>query len=379
MAAVTWIVMGLLAAFMARRCALLAGALLPPRPLFGSTTPAVLVVVAAHNEAWQIDPLLKALAALDYPADKLWFVLVSDGSSDDTALMCQRWASNRTRATALALRDQIGKAAALNEAMKLGPPAELLAVYDADQRPQPESLRRLVRAFGDARVAAASGYRLPLNADRGIVSQYAALEAWVHQLVVLAGKERWGWNPPTMGGNCVYRVAAVAEVGGFPSKTNTEDIAVSLALIARRWRTRFVVDAVAESRVGESLRHYFSQRVRWAHGMYGDGTRARSVETLAVASGYVDRLVLVASGVLVLAGRISVAWPATYLFVAFLEVLVALGKAGRFRRAHYYLLGAVPMFMLDIVSTLYATLLSLAGRRPPWSQPEAAPSGSIPT
>jgi 1,2-diacylglycerol 3-beta-glucosyltransferase len=379
MAAVTWIVMGLLAAFIARRCALMIGALLPPRPLFGSTTPTVLVVVAAHNEAWQIDPLLKALAAVDYPADKLWFVLVSDGSSDDTAMACERWARGRAHATVHAIRDQIGKAAAMNEAMKLGPPTELLAVYDADQRPQPASLRRLVRAFDDGRVAAACGYRLPLNADRGIVSQYAALEAWVHQLVVLAGKDRWGWNPPTMGGNCVYRVAAVAEVGGFPAKTNTEDIAVSLALIARGWRTRFVVDAVADSGVGESLRHYFSQRVRWAYGMYGDGRRARSVETLAVASGYADRLVFVASGLLVLADRISVAWPATYLFVAFVQVLVALVKAGRFRRAHLYLLGAVPMFLLDIVSTLYATLLSFAGKRPRWGQPDVARSESIST
>ena len=379
MAAVTWIVIGLLAAFTARRCALLIGALLPQRPVAGSAAPTVLVIVAAHNEAWQIDSLLRALARLDYPADKLWFVLVSDGSRDDTALLCERWARDHARAIAHALSDQIGKAAAMNEAMKLGPPTELLAVYDADQRPRPDSLRRLAHAFGDGRIAAASGYRLPLNGDRGIVSRYAALEAWVHQLVVLAGKDRWGWNPPTMGGNCVYRVAAVAELGGFPVNTSTEDIQVSLALIARGWRTRFVVDAVADSRIGESLRHYFSQRVRWAYGMYGGGTRARSVETLAVSSGYADRLVFVAAGALVLANWMSAAWPAMYLFAAFLEVLVALAKAGRFRRAPLYVLGAVPMFLLDIVSTAYATLLSLVGRRPPWSQPEAATSDSIPT
>jgi cellulose synthase/poly-beta-1,6-N-acetylglucosamine synthase-like glycosyltransferase len=379
MATVTWFVIALLAAFTARRCALLVGALLSPRPVLGSSEPTVLVAVAAHNESWQIEPLLHAFARLDYPTDRLSFVLVSDGSRDDTAAVCQRWARDRVRATAHALNEQIGKAAALNEAMKLGPAAELLAVYDADQRPRPDSLRRLAQVFGDPRVAAASGYRLPLNADRGIVSQYAALETWVHQLVVLAGKERWGWNPPTMGGNCVYRVSAIAELGGFPPKTGTEDIDVSLALIARGWRTRFIVDAIADSRVGESLRHYFSQRVRWAYGMYGGTTRARSVETLAVSSGYADRLVFVAASVLVLANRMSIVWPAMYVFAAFLEVLVALAKAGRFRRAPLYLLGAVPMFALDIVSTAYATALSLVRRRPPWLQPEAARSDSIPS
>ena len=52
----------------------------------------------------------------------------------------------------------------MNAAMKLGPATELLAVYDADQRPRPRFLRHLTQAFGDARVAAAAGYRLPLNA-----------------------------------------------------------------------------------------------------------------------------------------------------------------------------------------------------------------------
>jgi len=380
MAAVTWIVIGLLAAFAARRCALLVGALIPPRRVDGSAIPAVLVVVAAHNEAWQIEPLLRALEQLDYPADKLWFALVSDGSRDQTAILCQRWCQNHPRATAHALIDQVGKAAALNEALRIGPAMELLAVYDADQRPRADSLRRLVQAFGDARVGAAAGYRSPSNADRDMVSQYAALETWVHQLVVLAGKERWGWNPPTMGGNCVYRVAAIVELGGFQARTATEDIEVSLALIARGWRTRFVRDAVADNRVGESLRHYLSQRVRWAYGMYGAGSRARSIESYAVASGYADRLVFASAGVLAVAGQMSAAWPAAYLSTALLQVLVALARAGRLRRAPRYLLGAVPMFLLDIASTAYATALTLVQRQPRWTQPEEATrSESIPS
>jgi hypothetical protein len=65
-------------------------------------------------------------------------------------------------------------------------------------------------------------------------------------------------------------------------------------------------------------------------------------------------------------------WPAAYLSTAFLQVLVALARAGRFRRAPLYLLGAVPMFLLDIASTAYATALTVVQRRPPWTQPEEA-------
>ena len=373
----TWIVIALLVAFTARRWALLVGALLPPRLAGGSATPAVLVVVAARNEAWQIEPLLHALAALDYPPDKMSFALVSDGSSDETAGVCRRWCEGRAHATTLDL-GHVGKAAAVTEAMKAAPAADLLAVYDADQRPRPDSLRHLVHPFDDARVGAVAGYRCPINADRGIVSRYAALETWVHQLVVLAGKDRWHLNPPTMGGNCAYRVAAVADLGGFPAQTPTEDIEVSLALIARGWRTRFVRDSVAESRVGVSLRHYLSQRVRWTYGMYGTRRRARSVEGFAVSSGYADRLVFATAGVLAVTDRMSDVWLTAYLSTALIVVLTALAKAGRLRGAPVYLLGAVPMFLVDIGSTAYATALALVRREPPWHQArDRAPSASM--
>jgi cellulose synthase/poly-beta-1,6-N-acetylglucosamine synthase-like glycosyltransferase len=326
------------------------------------------VVVAARDEAWQVGPLLEALTRLNYPAEKLFFTLASDGSRDATAQEFRQWCQDRPRAIALELVENIGKAAVINTALEASEKTELLAVYDADQRPRPDSLRKLARAFSDERVAAASGYRQPSNDDRGIVSRYAALETWVHQLIVMAGKERWGWNPPTMGGNCLYRLAAVAELGGFPDAACGEDVEMSLGLIAHGWRTRFVQDAVAESKVAETLGHYASQRRRWTYGMFASGKHARSLEALAVASGYADRLVFAAAGVLAVTGQVSFGWLAAYLSAPFLEVLAALAKAGRLRETPVYVLGAIPMFLIDIGSAAGATVLTLAGRRPSWSQ-----------
>jgi cellulose synthase/poly-beta-1,6-N-acetylglucosamine synthase-like glycosyltransferase len=366
--ALSWIVIAFLASFSARRFALLFGALLHQRPVEASEEPSVLVVVAAHDEAWQVEPLLHALSKLEYPAERLSFVLISDGSRDQTAQIFRRWCGERPRAIAIELIDNVGKAAAINAALSANPAAALLAVYDADERPRPDSLRKLAHAFGDACVAAASGYRSPSNPLRGIVSRYAVLETWVHQLIVLAGKERWGWNPPTMGSNCVYRIAAVAELGGFPEDTFSEDIEMSLSMIASGWRTRFLRDAVAESTMGTALRHYASQRIRWTYGMYGASRHARSLEALAVASGYADRLVFVAGCVFAMTSRISPAWLIAYLSAPFLQMLAALAKAGRLRQAPVYFLSAVPMFFFDIGSTVYATMLTAVRRRPYWHQ-----------
>ena len=371
METLSWIVIGLLAAASARRFALLLGALLRPRSVEGSEESSTLVVVVARDEAWRVGPLLHALATLDYPAEKLFFVLASDGSRDTTAQMFRRWCHERSRATAIELARNVGKAAAINVALGACPDTVLLAVYDADERPRPDSLRKLAHSFGDERVAAASGYRVPSNADGGIVSRYAALETWVHQLIVLAGKERWGWNPPTMGSNCVYRIAAVAELGGFPDVTCGEDVEVSLGMIAHGWRTRFLRDAVSENTIGEALRHYVSQRIRWTYGMYHAGKHARGLESLAVASGYADRLVFAAGCVLAMTGQMSLGWLAAYLSAPLLQTVAALAKAGRLRLAPVYVLSAVPMFLLDIGTTACATVLTLLRRPPYWHQPVA--------
>lgn len=376
MEAVSWIVIVLLILISIRRFVLLLGAMLTPRPANAATTartadapgpPSVLVVVPARDEELKLGPLLGSLDALEYPAEQLSFVLVSDASSDGTDTLFCRWCRDRPRARTIRLETHVGKPSAINAALKAAPETALVAIYDADQKPRPDSLRKLAHAFNDPRVGAASGYRQPFHPDLGIVSRYAALETWVHQLIVQAGKDRWSWNPPTMGGNCLYRVSAIAGAGGFPDASYSEDVEISLALIARGWRTRFLGDAVADSRIGESLHQYAAQRVRWSYGMYGALRKARSLEALMVSSGYADRLAFAAGCVLVLSGRMSAGWLAVYLSAPFLEALTALTKTGRFLSAPIYFLSAVPMFLFDIGIAAYATAITIAQRRPRWS------------
>jgi cellulose synthase/poly-beta-1,6-N-acetylglucosamine synthase-like glycosyltransferase len=366
-APLTWVVIAALIFISARRFVLLGGALLSGRldarrvPL-----PSVLVAVSARNEAPRLEPLLNALERLDYPRDLLSVVLVDDGSTDETARLFTTWCERRPGSLAMTLTTNVGKASALNAALAVAPAAELVAVYDADQRPRPDSLRLLAAAFHAPGVGAASGYRLPSNADTGMVSRYAALESWVHQLVVQRGKDRLRLNPTTMGGNCAYRVAALRQVGGFPAGAFSEDVEVSLALVARGWQTVFVDEAVAEHEVSGTLRAYLSQRSRWTWGLYHAGWRARGPESAAVAAGYADRLVFASGCLLALAGLMSPAWLGLYLAAPALESVAALGLAGRLARAPLYLLSAVPMFVVDIGLTAAATLLALARRRPQW-------------
>jgi biofilm PGA synthesis N-glycosyltransferase PgaC len=64
-----------------------------PRPVRrGSITPTVSVVMVVRNEEATLARKLDNLIALEYPADRLEIVVVSDGSSDRTASILSEYA-----------------------------------------------------------------------------------------------------------------------------------------------------------------------------------------------------------------------------------------------------------------------------------------------
>ena len=364
--------------FSARRLLLLAASYRPSpeTPSEDELLPSLAIVVPCRNEARSVDRLLEALAEIAYPADRLAVVLVDDGSNDGTGELLERWAAAGERRHAIRAAGQ-GKVRALEAGLRAVDGAELIAVCDADQRPRPDCWRRLVLSFRDDRVGAIAGFLAPANHDMSVVSRYAALESWVHQLVTSEGKDRLGLNPPTLGGGSVYRRAALDDVGGFVAGISGEDVTTSVALTEAGWTTRFVRDAVVENDVVAGWDNYWHQHVRWARGTLDTtgGHRRRSpapvgrrLESWAVSSGYLDRLAFL--GTLALPGRRSRTLPALYALAAGLEVCVALARGGvSVRAAPRYLAALVVVFPVDVVATAAAVVSHLRRRPVTWQSP----------
>lgn len=357
----------LIGIFSLRRCILAAAALLarPRGSMMVEEWSAVGIVMVSRDEEAALDGCLRALGALDYPLDRRHHLLVSDGSRDGTAAKMADFAAHAGNAQVLIIEDSVGKAEALNRALAALPDAELVAVYDTDLRPCPDSLRRLVAAM-DPSTGAAGGRREPANRDASLVARYTSLESDVHQLVTLAGKNRLGWNPPTTGGNCVYRRKAVLDVGGFTRGTLSEDIEVSLALAATGWRTIFVEDAVAASMVPDSLRQFSRQRLRWNAGLFSSAKRASGWRYLLVAAGYLNRVLFLGAALSVAADWLHPAWLLLYLFPALLTIVVAHVRAGRLGALPRSLLATAALFPWDVGLSLLGAVTRLAGRKPLW-------------
>ncbi|NKQ37217.1 MAG: glycosyltransferase family 2 protein [Chloroflexi bacterium] len=293
--------------FTLRRWLLLLAALRPKPDRFPQTCQVfrILLLVPFYNEENNLPGLLSHLDRVAYPAEYLTIVLVDDGSTDGASLAARRWVAQRPSRHLLTLPRNVGKAAALNAALSRFPQGDLIAVYDADERPSPDTLRQLAACFVDERVGAVNGRRAISNPLDSPMATYAAFENLVHEQITMRGKDRLRLAPALLGSNCVYRRAALKDAGGFRPGALLEDTEITLKLAQAGWETRYVSAAVSHHAVPHTIAGYWRQRLRWSCG-FQDAARLHAADILRdgrlslplrleltlFSFGYLDRLFL---------------------------------------------------------------------------------------
>ena len=128
--------------------------LLPRRICKLSLAPSVTVVISVQDGADLIQAKLANLLELDYPAERLDFVVACDGCSDNTAALCREFPGSRIQVLEFARRR--GRAACLNDAVSTAT-GELLLMTDVRHHLDPQALRELVANLADPGVGAVSG------------------------------------------------------------------------------------------------------------------------------------------------------------------------------------------------------------------------------
>lgn len=226
--------------------------------------PSVTLTVPVYNEERSIGAKLDDVLAIDYPADKLQILVVSDASTDATDRIVASYAHRGVEL--LRLPHRRGKTAAENAA---GPAARgsIIVNSDATVRVPSHALKALVRAFDDPSVGVASGRDVSVGDavrqnNRG-ESQYVGYEMWVRALETRVGS--------IVGASgCFYGIRARIYDSTFPEHLS-RDFASALMARAHGLRAVSVDDAVCYVPRAASLQSEFPRKVR---------TMARGLETL---------------------------------------------------------------------------------------------------
>lgn len=234
------------------------------------TEPLVTVQLAVFNEENVVCRLLDAVAALDWPADRLEVQLLDD-STDDTPAVA-REALDRLRARGVAVdhvrrSERSGfKAGALQHGLGRAR-GELLALFDADFVPPPDFLRRAVGRFEqDPRIACVQGRWTHLNRDASWLTRAQALAIDAHFGVEQAAREAAGWLLNFNGTAGLWRRAAIDDAGGWSSDTLTEDLDLSYRVQLAGWTIAFDPDLPCPAELPTSLSAFKVQQRRWATG-----------------------------------------------------------------------------------------------------------------
>ncbi len=232
--------------------------------------PDVSVLVAVRDEEPVVGRLLEALTGLDYPPENLEVIVVEDESRDRTMEICSRVAAKFSFVRVYHRDVGRGKADALNFAFAKSR-EEVLALFDADDVPEPQCLRKALRYFDRAEVGAVYGSHRPLNFSESLVSMLLSCETFLYGLVNYA-KYTLGLFVGFSGSNLYLRRSALESVGLWDAGSLIEDVDLAVRFARKGIVTRLApIDCWDESPA--SLWSLVRQRLRWSGGNFQVGVK----------------------------------------------------------------------------------------------------------
>lgn len=229
------------------------------RLLTGELKPAIDVFITVYGEPLEI-VLVTIRAARDMTVEHRTWVL-DDGNSDEV-----RDAAEREGVGYLRREEHLhAKAGNINAALRRTD-GEFVVIFDADHVPSPDFLVRALPHMQDPGVAFVQTPQAFPSA-RGLVAEGSAESQKIFYELVLPGRNHFG-AVFCVGTNVIFRRAALEEIGGMYTASNSEDIWTSIELHRRGWRSFFVPEVLARGLAPDSLLSYFKQQFRWAYGAF---------------------------------------------------------------------------------------------------------------
>ena len=237
----------------------------PPRaPL--ERYPGLSILVAAYNEEATIVSTIESIARQQYPGP-LEVIVANDGSKDRTAELVRDLLPAYPWLHLLDIQHNMGKAQALNQALKLVSHT-LTATVDADSWLFRDALTSIVeRYFHDPKnTRAVAGAVLVRNSRESWMTR---AQEWDYFQGIAAIKRVQSMYQGTMvaqGAFSLYETATLRQVGGWPDCVG-EDIVLSWSILKRGYRIGHCEDALLFTNAPATLKQFSRQRQRWARGM----------------------------------------------------------------------------------------------------------------
>ena len=232
-----------------------------------SALPSYTILVPLYREARILPELARALLALDYPRDRLDIKFVVEDDDEETCAAAQALtAQGPFEVLHVPYSLPRTKPKACNYALRFAR-GDYLVIYDAEDRPETDQLRKAVGRFREASPETAClQARLAIyNADDGWLTRMFALDYFVWFRALLPGLDRLGVPMPLGGTSNHFRTAALRIAGGWDPFNVTEDADLGIRLALLGYRVS-MLDSTTFEEAPARLGVWLKQRSRWLKG-----------------------------------------------------------------------------------------------------------------
>lgn len=220
--------------------------------------PEVTLLIAAYNEKDFVDQKIRNSLELEYPANKLKIMWITDGSNDGTPDLLKEYEGIDVHH----LPERNGKIGAMNRGMRLvGSPIVIFS--DANTMLGKESVRRIINLFADPKVGCVSGEKRILSREKdaaagageGIYWKYeSAMKKWDAELYSVVG---------AAGELFAIRTELYRDV---EPDTILDDFIISLRVAMEGYTIQYDPDAYAIETASANIKEELKRKVRISAG-----------------------------------------------------------------------------------------------------------------
>lgn len=229
--------------------------------------PIYTILIPLYKEADVLPKLTHSIASLDYPKAKLDVKLLMEANDAETIAAAQ----------ALDLPLNFEQVIIPHSMPKTKPKAcnyglikargELVVIYDAEDLPDPDQLKKAVIAFtkaGDSVVCVQAKLNY-FNRDQNLLTRWFTLEYSMWFDLFLPGLNATDTPLPLGGTSNHFRRSRLEELGAWDPFNVTEDADLGVRLYKAGYKT-LVIDSTTYEEANSDVKNWIRQRSRWMKG-----------------------------------------------------------------------------------------------------------------
>lgn len=229
--------------------------------------PIYTVLVPMFREPEVLPILANALRKLDYPTAKLDIKIVLEAGDDATIAAAKALRLEQIFEIVIVPPSQPQtKPKACNYAFRFAR-GEYLVIYDAEDKPEPDQLKKVVAAFRQApdNVACVQCRLNYFNRNENWLTRMFTLDYSLWFDLMLPGLEKLGVPIPLGGTSNHFKVDVLRELRAWDPFNVTEDADLGIRMTQKGYNVRLVESTTFEE-ANVSQRNWIRQRSRWIKG-----------------------------------------------------------------------------------------------------------------